>query len=85
MRDLDQSDVERDAENMREAMISELTEGFDPADLYGVCAMVCDAFFSGDAQEFAESRFLHDLIESTQSNPSGVKEKIEEALWIDFG
>ena len=85
MRDLDQSDVERDAEAMREAMISDLTGDFDPADLYGVCALVCDAFFAGDAEDFMKSQFIRDLIESTQSNPNGVHDKIAEALEIDFG
>ena len=84
-RDLDQSDVERDADAMREAMISDLTGEFDPADLYGVCAQVCDAFFGGDVEEFMKSQFLNDLIQSTQSNPHRVHEKIGEALWIDFG
>lgn len=85
MRDLDQSDVERDAEAMREAMISDLTGDFDPADLYGVCVLICDAFFSGDAEEFSKSQVLRDLIEMTQSNPNGVHGKIAEALEIDFG
>lgn len=85
MRDLDQSDVENDAAEMRDRAVADLIGDLDPADLYGVCALICDAFFAGDAEEFAQSQVLHDLIETTQSNPDGVLEKISEALWIDFG
>lgn len=84
-KDLDQSSVEDDADEMREQTIADLTGDLDPADLYGVCALICDALYSGDPEEFAQSQVLRDLVETTQSNPEGVIEKIAEALWVDFG
>lgn len=84
-KDLDQSDYERDGDDAAEAMIAELTGGFDPADLFGVCALVCDALYSGDAQDFMKSQLCKDLIETTQSNPDGVHARLAEAMEIEFG
>lgn len=84
MRDLDQSDVDRDAEEMKEQAISDLVGDLDPADLYGVCAMICDEFFSGDVEEFIKSHIAANLTQSTQSNPNGVLDRIAEALRMDF-
>lgn len=83
-KDLDQSDVIRDAEEMREAYILAQSEGTDPVDIITVATMVCDAYFSGNAAEFLISNFCRDLIQFSQSNPDGVHDKIANALHAQF-
>lgn len=84
-KDLDQSDVHLDAQEMMEREVARLTEHHDPMPLIDVCAFICDsAEFGGDVDEFMQSPICNDLISMSQSNPNGVEAEIRAALEILF-
>lgn len=87
MRDFDQSDVDRDAQMMKDEMqdreMERLTSHHDPVPLIDVCAMICDRE-GGDVDDFMRSSICADLIQFSQSNPNGVHDEIREALHLLF-
>lgn len=88
-KDLDQSDVDRDAREMRDDMIEReverLTGHHDPMPLIDICAMIVDSpEYGGDVDAFMKSDMIMELIHASQSNPDGVFEQIREALTLLF-
>ena len=73
IRDLDMSDVMRDAEDQREAYIERLSERLDGADLHTVLSIIAD--HTGDPFEvLLNSALGRELLFATQSNPDEAAE-----------
>lgn len=82
MKDLDQSDVNADAEQMMQKEFEQWNEHIDPADLYTVIALIIDS--TGDSPEtFIESALGRDIIESTQSNPKKAEYALRQMIDLD--
>lgn len=76
-KDLDQSDVDRDASDMRDAYLERLSEDLDGADL----VVVIDILAEDQGVDFARalhSQVVADIIRATQSNPSEALTNLEE-------
>lgn len=71
-KDLDQADVNRDAQTMYGEEMDELGNLLDPVDLFTVLSMIHDDQDGGqDFDEFLRtSQLAGDLIKFSQSNPS---------------
>lgn len=66
MKDLDQSDVNKDAEDMMTKEIEQLSEDLDGCDLYSIIMVLVGEDIIDDD---LDSRVIKQLIHTTQSNP----------------
>jgi len=75
-KDLDMSDVERDAQNMMDAELDKLGDLTDPCDLFTVFIVLRDA----DDSLTIDSQLMLDIISATQSAPERAHNALAEMI-----
>lgn len=81
-KDLDQSDVNSDAQDMMLQEMDRIDETMDPLSLYTVLAMWCDSI-GDDFEGFINSHTAKDIIRFSQSNLDGVHDKLMRMHELD--
>jgi hypothetical protein len=79
MKDLDQSDVNRDAETMYQTELDELGDRLDGADLFSIIQILRD----WDDSLTLESSVIRDMIQFTQSNPAQALTTLKRMIELD--
>lgn len=82
--DLDQSDVESDAQTMMQKEFEEWGEHLDGADLYTVIlVLIGENMLIGQEEDPISSRIVQELIGATQSNPQKAEYALRQMIDLD--